>query len=182
MGTSTEALPPSGELTQLRILILTILLCAAAARCADFNLENIENLELKGFQTNGVSLKSDGTDTEEITWLIQGASAQLQRPNYTLNGFKLQLDGEEDGMGHYCLESPKCIYNKDLQEVRGDSAVSLSGPNGFSITGIGYDFYIDADDNNMRLVIRDAVHITFNLSSQQEWRNKQKRDNTNFTP
>lgn len=149
---------------------------------ADFNLDNIERLELKGFQTNGVSLKSDGSGTEEIKWRIQGDSALLQSPNYTLNGFKLTLDGAKDGLGHYCLESPKCVYNNDMQEVRGDSAVSLSGPNGFSITGIGYDFYITDDDDNMRLVVRDAVHITFDLSSQQEWRDKQKRDNTTLTP
>lgn len=165
----------------MRTLLLTILLIASAALCAaDFNLDSIERLELKGFQTNGVTLRTDDDRTEEIAWRIQGDSALIQMPNYRLNGFRMNIEGQQDGVGSYHLESPSCIYNHDLQEVRGDGAVLLSGPAGFSISGIGYDFYLNAAENALQLVIRDAVHITFDLDTSQDWRETGKREKLNF--
>ena len=139
---------------------------------AGFNLDALERIELKGVQTNGISqTKRGNASTEEIAWRIRGEGAVIQKPNYTLNGFEMTLDGTDDAFGHYLLESPKCIYNHDAQQVRGDGAVLLHGPDNLSVSGIGYDFYWNPDqEEGIRLVIRDAVHIELELGSFQKWK------------
>ncbi|MCQ2403493.1 MAG: hypothetical protein MJ202_07185 [Lentisphaeria bacterium] len=139
---------------------------------AGFNLDDLERIELKGFQTNGISQAKRGdASTEGIAWRIRGEGAVIQKPNYTLNGFEMTLDGTTDSFGHYLLESPKCIYNHDAQQVRGDGAVLLHGPDNLSVSGIGYDFYWNPDqEEGIRLVIRDAVHIELELGSIQKWK------------
>ena len=154
-------------------IFLTILLTTTMLLLGDgFSLGDLERIEFRGFQTNGVSLtKQNEASAEEVAWRIRGESAVIQKPNYTLNDFQMILDGVDNHFGHYLLESPNCIYNEEDQQARGNSAVTLHGPDGLSASGIGYDFYWNSEQNEgIRLVLRDAVHIELEIGSFQKWK------------
>ena len=160
----------------MRILFSILLASAAVLLAGGFSLDDLESIELKGFQTNGISRTKRGEASERVAWNIRGDGAVIQKPNYTLLGFKMTLDGADDGFGHFLLESPKCTYNQELQQVRGDSAVTLHGPDGLSVSGIGYDFYWNPEeDEGLRLVVRDAVHIEMELGSFHQWKESSQK-------
>ncbi len=147
--------------------LLSILLPAAALSLAAApmtGLDNLDNLELHGFQTNGLlSILSHGRP-QAYQWRIQGKSAQVQSPLYHLQGFQMTIRKENSQEEGYLLESPQCTYDNALQQVRGNGPLHLTGPDGLDISGIGFDFYWKNPQEPPQVVLRETVRIQFPLS------------------
>lgn len=157
----------------MRFLLLTILALPIFLCAGDLNLGNLEKVELKGFQTNGVTEIRQNGIQNQLTWTICGDNALVQKPNYDLTGFQMILEDAAKRQLQaetYRIHSPHCLYNQDTHFVRSDSAFQLEGPDGLSISGIGYDIYLEGEKKGLRIVIRDAVRIDFQLGVLQKWR------------
>ncbi len=152
---------------------LFILAASMLLHAAGLNLGNLEKVELKGFQTNGVTEVLQNGEMEKLNWTIRGDDARIQKPNYDLTGFQMTIldDNEQEAQrSAYHVVSPHCLYNQDTRLVRSESAIHLDGTDGFSISGVGYDIYLADEKDGLRIVIRDAVRIDFQLGAFQKWR------------
>lgn len=147
-----------------------ILLAAALLSAAPVGLENLDQVELNGFQTNGAFLLDHEKSQEEVHWRIQGDKAKIQTPLYLLEGFRMSLQGQPGGLGAYTLESPQCSYDHQLQQIRGNGPIRFQGDDGLQISGIGFDFYLDSRETPPRLVLREMARISFPLQTIQDAR------------
>lgn len=165
----------------MKALATFILLLGSALllHAAPMGLENLNQVELNGFQTNGAFLLDHGKSTEEVRWRIQGDKAKIQTPLYLLEGFRMSLQGQPGGLGDYTLESPQCSYDHQLQQVRGNGPIRFQGQDGLQISGIGFDFYLDSRETPPRLVLREMARVSFPLHAIQDARNASPHtDNT----
>lgn len=162
---------------------LFILLAAATLlSAAPAGLENLDQVELNGFQTNGAFLLEHGDSPEEVRWRIQGDKAKIQTPLYLLEGFRMSLQGRPGGLGAYTLESPQCSYDHQLQQVRGNGPIRFQGEDGLQISGIGFDFYLDSRETQPRLVLREMARISFSLQTIQDARHTPPRGDDGTLP
>ena len=88
----------------------------------------------------------------------------------------MTIEGDDPSFGTYLLESPRCIYNHETQQLRGDGVLKLTGPDSLEIYGIGYDFYWKDQQDGLRLVIRDAVKIQFQIDAVKKWSSSPKEN------
>lgn len=105
------------------------------------------NVTVDGFQTRG--LNQDGA----VEWELFGSQAKVKGTITELNEFKINL--MQDSTRPIELTSPRCRYYHRQAEVRSDAPVQLQS-DGITITGLGYDVFLD----RKVVLVRSTVHIT----------------------
>jgi hypothetical protein len=124
-----------GKPRPCRLLCVFLFLAALPPLRGDNLFGSGGNLQVGGFVSR--SLDSSG----RTEWELRGDEAHIRGQSTELNDFTIVFMQKDSA--DYTLSSPRCRYLHSAAEVKSDAPVFVEG-DGMSISGIGYDVYLDA--------------------------------------
>ena len=117
------------------VLAIAVLLLPLGAGASSW-LGMLGKLSIQGgFEGSGI--REDG----KVQWEIAGRQLRKEGLELKLEGYRLLVRDREQGET-LSLESPRGLLYPAVREIRGDAPIIIKGK-GISISGIGYDVYLE---------------------------------------